>query len=92
MAQRGYRTIKIDLPRKGTEVAVYASAKVADALREITSNATLYMGVRLTQVMEAVYEQGKKDGAREVFDTLDKSMAGVKKEIPHRAPGRPRKK
>jgi hypothetical protein len=28
---------------------------------------TLYHGVRLAQVLAAVYVQGKKDGAREVF-------------------------
>lgn len=89
---RGYRTIKISLPKANDEVAVRASPRVADALRDITEKATLYEGVKLTQVLEAVYEQGTKDGAREVFETLDESLARVKKEIPHRKPGRPRKK
>lgn len=90
MAQRGYRTIK--LATKKGEVAVYTSARVADALQTIANNATLYEGVRLTQVLEAVYEQGKKDGAREAFEQLDKSLAVVKKSVPHKRPGRPRKR
>jgi len=64
---RGYRTIKIELPKRGEIAAVYTSARVADALREITEDANLYHGVRLVQVMEAVYLQGRKDGAREAF-------------------------
>jgi hypothetical protein len=50
---------------------------------------TLYEGVRLASVLEAVYSQGKKDGAREAFDALDQGVAQVKKAIPHKRPGRP---
>lgn len=80
------------VPLKGKKaVKVYASPKVGDALREISKDMTLYQGVRLSQVLEAVYTQGKKDGAREAFGLLDRSLAGVKKAIPHRTPGRPKK-
>ncbi len=91
MAQRGYRTISLVL-RDSTEVSVRASARVADALEEIVTKATLYEGVRLTQVLEAAYVQGTKDGAQTVFTQLDKSLDEVKSQIPHRAPGRPRKR
>ena len=81
------------VPLRGKKVAkVYASPKVGDALREISKDMTLYQGVRLSGVLDAVYVQGKKDGAREAFDGLDRSLADVRKAIPHRPPGRPKKK
>jgi hypothetical protein len=88
---RGYRTISLELPRAKESVAVYTSPRVADALEEITSKATLYEGVRLVQILEAVYEQGRKDGARRAFEALDKSLGQVKKQVPHKKPGRPRR-
>ncbi len=86
MGRRGYRTIR--LPVKKEQVAVYTSPRAADALEEIVAKATLYEGVRLTQIMEAVYLQGKKDGAKTVFDGLDE----VRRAIPHQRPGRPQTK
>jgi hypothetical protein len=84
---KGYIRTLIQLT--GTKkIPVYAGKRVADALSEITAKMTLYHGVKLTQVLEAVYEQGKKDGARDVFDTVD----GLKKTISHRNPGQPKKK
>jgi hypothetical protein len=56
------------------------------------SNASLYEGVKLAQILEAVYLQGKKDGAREAFEELDTSVAEAKSLVPHQRPGRPRKK
>jgi len=50
---------------------------VSKALDEVTEDMTLYHGVRLGQVIEAVYKQGQKDGA--------------KKAVPHRNPGQPKK-
>jgi hypothetical protein len=52
---------------------------------------SMYHGVRLIQVLEAAYEQGKKDGARAAFDQLDTGLKAAKASIPHRAPGRPKK-
>ena len=37
---------------------------------------------------EAVYKQGRKDGAREVFEQMD----GLKPRIPYRNPGHPKKR
>ncbi len=80
-------------PLRGSKtVRVYAGARVSDALREISSKMTMYEGVRLTQVLDAMYEQGKKDGARKAFEELDDRIAKLKEAIPHRTPGRPRKK
>lgn len=89
-AARGFRTIKITF--KGSTISVYASPKIADALAEIEKDVGLYHGVRLHQVLEAVYVQGKKDGANEVIVEVDRHVAAVKKLIPHRRPGRPKKK
>ena len=90
MAQRGYRTIALQV--KNTEVSIYASARVADALEQIVGEAPLYEGVKIMQILEAAYNQGKKDGAREVFDEIDGRLEMARKEIPHRNPGRPRKR
>jgi hypothetical protein len=85
---RGYRTITLELVKREDAVSVYTSPRVADALEEIVASSTLYEGVRLLQILEAVYEQGRKDGARSVFEELER----VKGEIPHANPGRPKKK
>src|SRR4051812_16057511 len=91
-SRRGYTTIQLPLPKHDRPVAIYTSARVADALREISANSTLYEGVRLTQVMEAVYEQGRKDGARMAFEQMDRGVEEAKRQVPHRPPGRPRKR
>ena len=46
------------------EIVVYAGKRVSDALKEVTEDLTLYKGARLLHVLEAVYTQGRKDGAR----------------------------
>jgi hypothetical protein len=89
-SKRGYQTIKLEL-REGETLSVYTSARIADAMKEITANASLYEGVRLTQILEAMYKQGLKDGRREAFDQLDRRLAEAKRQLPHRRPGRPRR-
>lgn len=84
--QWGYRTIQV--PVKSGKVAVYASARVADAIQEILKD-TLYEGVRTWQVLEAAYKQGQKDGARAAFEKIDVGLREAKQAIPHRKPGRP---
>jgi len=83
-ARRGFRTIKITF--RGSPVSVFASPRTADALAEIERDMGLYKGVRLHQVLEAVYNQGRKDGANEVFENIE----AVRRQIPHRRPGQPR--
>lgn len=75
----------------GSEVKVYVSPRVAEALREVSEDLNLYKGVRLSQVLEAVYNQGKKDGARSAFTAVTEGMDEARRLIPHRPPGRPRK-
>ena len=83
----GPRAIQVTL--SNTSVTVYAGTKVLDALEEVTAEMTLYHGVRLAQVMEALYLQGQKDGRREVFEEFDKLKA--RPELKHGNPGRPTK-
>lgn len=78
---------RTDIQLATTTVPVYASPRVADALREVVEDMTLYKGVRLGQVLEAVFETGKKKGREEVFIEID----DVKKQLPFRPPGQPRK-
>ena len=89
MADRGFRTIKVTLQQ--TEASVYTSPKVAKALEDILADATVYEGVKIAQILEAVYKQGKKDGAREAFEELERGFSAAKKQVRHTNPGRPRK-
>jgi hypothetical protein len=82
------RSVKTLIPLSRGVVPVYAGVRVAHALHELTADMDIYKGVRLTQLLEAVYQQGKKDGARAVRDSFDAMM----RSIPHLNPGQPRKK
>ncbi len=53
---------------------------------------TLYQGVKLSEILEAIYEQGKKDGARTAFETLKAKTREAENLVPHRNPGQPKKK
>lgn len=91
--RRGYRTVKVELPK--SELTLYGSARLMDAaetVETVTKNMTLYQGVKFGQILEAVYLQGKKDGAREAFGQVDKNFKEALKMVPHRRPGRPIKK
>lgn len=76
----------------GKHVKVYASPRVSKALGHVTEDMNLFKGVKLAQVFEAVYAQGKKDGARAAFDEVSKGFRDAQKKIPHKRPGRPKKK
>jgi len=86
------RVIRNQIPLRNGTIAVYASPRVSAALAAVTANMNLYQGVRLSQLLEAVYEQGKKDGARNAIETLEAKVEEAKQLIPHRNPGKPRKK
>ena len=77
-ASKGPRKIDLELPKEGS-IAIYSNQKVRNALDEIQEDMTLYKGVRLLQVLEAVYAQGKKDGATETLDALDVQMKEMEK-------------
>jgi hypothetical protein len=78
---------RTDIKLVNTTIAVYSGKRVAEALALITDRMKLFEGVKLSQILEAVYDQGKKDGARAVFEAVD----AVKSQIPHRHPGQPKK-
>lgn len=83
------RVVRTDVTLSRNQIIpVYAGVRVAHALREITMDMDLYAGVRLAQLLEAVYEQGKKDGRREIFERID----SIKTQIPHKNPGHPKKR
>ncbi len=73
-------------------IAVYASPKISTALDIVTAEMSLIQGVKLVQVLEAMYEQGKKDGARSAFEVLHGKIKEAEKAVPHNNPGRPKKK
>jgi hypothetical protein len=75
----------------GNKVHIYAGTRVSSALAEVTEDFTLTKGVRLLQVLEAVYEQGKRDGARDAFEQVRKATNDAQKMVPHRNPGRPKR-
>lgn len=87
-SHQGPRLIPVELPRRGV-VPIYAGVRIERALEELTADATLYHGVRLAQVIEAAYEQGRKDGAREALERWESGLTEAKRAIPHRNPGRP---
>ncbi len=75
----------------GAEVTVYEGPKLQSALSEITGDMNLYEGVKLAQIFEAIYSQGKRDGAKVAFEEIERGVAAAQKKIPHRPPGRPKK-
>jgi hypothetical protein len=83
-----YQAIRVKL--RTTDVVVYASPRVAKALDDLTANMPLYEGVKVEQILEAMYRQGAKDGARTAFDELDRRVADAKKLVPHKNPGHPK--
>jgi hypothetical protein len=68
----------------------YGSARLVEAVQDLVNKMRLYEGVKLAQIMETVYLQGKKDGAREAFENVDKSLTQAKKTIRYNRPGRPK--
>jgi hypothetical protein len=80
------------VPLRNSEIKVYASPKISSALAEVAQDMNLYQGVRLAEILEAVYEQGKKDGARAAFAAVESQVVEARRLVPHRLPGRPRKK
>lgn len=79
---------KFDIQLAKGPLTLYASPKVLSALTEVTTGMTLYQGVRLGQVLKAVYEQGLKDGRREIIEQFDQIKKGTK----YLPPGRPKGK
>jgi len=85
-----YKKFAVDLP--GSEqLTLYAGKKILTALEEVTVDMDLYKGVRLSEVMKAVYEQGLKDGRREIIEHVDAKNRELKSQVNYLPPGRPKK-
>jgi hypothetical protein len=81
-----YQKLIVDLP--SSKIFLYAGTKVRSALEELKGEMKLYHGVRFTEVLEAVYQQGQKDGRKEIIERMD----GIKAAVNYLPPGRPKKK
>ena len=82
------RGIRVQVTLGENPLVVYSGMRFKNAVEELTKDMTIYHGAKLSEVAEEIYKQGKKDGARSVFD----AMEGVKDAIPHRNPGQPKKR
>ena len=83
-SKRGYRTAKVQLAK--SELAIRGSQKLVNAVETLTTDMTLYQGVKFAQIIEAVYEQGNKDGARLAFEKVDAGLKAAQKAVPHKNP------
>ncbi len=67
--------------RGGVLFEIYASQQVSDAVRDIAASVSLYEAARITQIVEAAYLQGVRDGVRQTFEVVHTEMAKSKKAI-----------
>ena len=81
-------TTNLDVGLASGPLTLYASPKILSALNELTNDMMLYKGVRLAEVMQAVYEQGLMDGRRDVIERF----ATIQKTMKYLPPGQPKKK
>jgi hypothetical protein len=84
-----YKKLSVELPRRA--LVIYAGQRVKNALNEITAGMDVYLATRLQLVMQAVYDQGVKDGRKELIDRMDEGFDQIKGETNCLPPGRPRK-
>jgi hypothetical protein len=91
MARRGYKVVKLKNTTGGTTISIITNSKVkaaADHLMDLQ----MFDWTRVQTLVHAAYAQGKKDGARAVFESIDTGIAASKRAIPHQPPGRPKRK
>lgn len=88
--RRGYRTVTVRLV--SSELTLRGGQRLIHAVRALTDDMSLYEGVKFAQILEAVYVQGRKDGARAAFEEIDRGLRSAMQAIPHKNPGRPRRR
>jgi len=88
MPNARYRKISLG----NSKIVLYGGSRVAGAAADLARNMTLYDGVKYAQILEAVYKQGKKDGAADAFEAVDERFEAAQRAIPHKNPGWPRKR
>lgn len=88
--KRGYRTVTLTLvKKKRKQLKLFTSEQVPNAAHEVLDKLeTLFYGVRLGMVLQSVYERGLTEGRGQVFQQFD----ALKGSLPHRLPGRPRRR
>jgi hypothetical protein len=84
------RYSKIPVRLETSEINLYAGSRIAAGVEDLAKDMTLYQGVRYAQILEAVYKQGRKDGAAAAFDEAEKGLRIAMQAIPHKNPGRPK--
>jgi len=88
--KRGSQLVKIPGSGGAGNISLYGNQKTAKAAEDL-KDLDLFYGTRVQILTEAAYNQGVKDGARTVFESIDKSVAESKNTIKHLNPGRPKK-
>lgn len=82
------KKVKVPLGKSG--INLYTGSKIAEAVAGFLNEASLYDGVKRLQLLEAIYNQGRKDGAASAFTAAWAGMKQAERAVPHRNPGRPR--
>ena len=87
---RKSRYIKIPIRLETSEINLYPGSRIAAGVEELAKDMSLYQGVRYAQILEAVYKQGKKDGASAAFEQAERGLKAARQVVPHKNPGRPK--
>ncbi len=75
-----------------SKIVLYGGSRIAAAAADLATNMTLYDGVKYAQILEAVYKQGRKDGAAAAFEAVGEKLEAAQRAVPHKNPGRPKKR
>ena len=90
--KRGLRRLVIDgASHDGGQLVIYTGSTTARAWEGL-GDLDLPEVASLTTLVKAAYTQGRKDGARDVFERLAGDLAAAEKAIAHEKPGRPKTK
>jgi hypothetical protein len=88
--KRGSQLVKIPGSGGAGDFSLYGNQKTAKAAEDL-KELDLFYATRVQILTQAAYKQGVKDGARTVFESIDKGVAESKDTIKHLNPGRPKK-
>jgi hypothetical protein len=83
---------KIELTLQSSRLTLYGGARIAAAAADLAKDMTTYDGVKYVQILEAVYKQGRKDGAAEAFASIEEGIKVARENVPHRNPGQTKKR
>ena len=84
------RNKKTIVQTEKANIAIYASPRISKAM-EIIGEMKIYEGVKVLQIIESAYNQGRKDGARDAFEHVQLGLKQAQKAVPHKNPGQPKK-